>query len=71
MSKLKAQMNFEDIIIECQELRKKFGVYYEEECKEQIDSFSNTIIENNLIESQTDKTFAKQLCMANSLKYES
>lgn len=60
---------FRDIILKCQELRKTHDIEYEENCKEEIESFSKQIIEQELIEKQQDKNFAMQLCIVNGLNY--
>lgn len=60
---------FETIILECQELRKKYGVYYEENCKKQIEKYSSEIIEKGLVNKCQDVYFAKQLCIMNCLQY--
>lgn len=61
---------FEQIIIMCQNARKKYGFDYEEKYKYKIDKFSSEIIKNNLIDKCENKHFAKQLCIMNKLTYE-
>lgn len=61
---------FEHIIRECQTFRDLHGFEYEEKCKEMIEEYSQEIKKKKLIEKCEDKTFAKQLCIANSLDYE-
>lgn len=61
---------FTHIIVICQDLRYKNGFDYEEKCSKQIEKYSNEIIDNQLIEKCTDKDFAKQLCIMNSLCYD-
>lgn len=58
---------FENIILKCQELRKKHGFDYQENCKKQIKKFSTEIIEKDKIDKCNDKYFAMQLCIMNSL----
>jgi hypothetical protein len=57
------------IIVNCQQLRDKYGFNYEEECSEIIERFSKEIIEKELIANSKDKDFAMQLCIMNSLKF--
>lgn len=61
---------FVQIILMCQNARKKYGFDYEERYKFKIDKFSSEIIENNLIDKCKDTRFAKQLCIMNNLTYE-
>lgn len=62
---------FRTIITICQQLKEKHGFNYEKKCAKKITAFSQEIIEKKLIDKCTDKTFAKQLCIANNLKYKS
>jgi len=59
----------DQIISKCQELRHKYGFYYEDKCAAKIRRYSDEIISKNLIEKSEDKDFAMQLCMMNSLNY--
>ena len=61
---------FEQIILMCQDARKKYGFDYEEKYKSKIYKFSEEIIGNNLIDKCKSKHFAKQLCIMNNLTYE-
>lgn len=61
---------FEQIILMCQKAEKKYSFDYEEKYKNQLDKFSNEIIENGLIDKCIDKDFAKQLCFKNGLRYD-
>ncbi len=58
---------FESIIIKCQELRKKHGFDYTENCRKQIEKYTDEIISKKLIDKCDDKYFAMQLCVMNSL----
>lgn len=61
---------FNQIIIKCQQLRAKFHFDYEEKCAKQIEKYSKEIIDKDLVNKCEDRTFAKQLCIMNCLKYE-
>lgn len=61
---------FEQIILMCQNARKKYGFDYEERYKSKIDKFSSEIIEKDLINKCKNTHFAKQLCIMNNLTYE-
>ena len=61
--------DFRSIILRCQGLRKFHGIDYGLNCREEIDKYSNQIIEKGLIDKQKDKTFAKQLCIVNGLRF--
>lgn len=63
---------FEEIIKNCQELRKKYDIDYETKCTLDIYYYSIEIIQDKLIAkcSSNEQHFAKQLCMANSLSFE-
>lgn len=52
---------FEQIILMCQNARKKHGFDYKEKYKTKIDKFSSEIIESNLIDKCKNTHFAKQL----------
>lgn len=60
---------FQEIILMCQEARKKYGFKYEEKYSSKIKKFSQEIIKDNLIDKCKDKHFAKQLCIKNCLTY--
>lgn len=60
---------FLKIISNCESLREKHGLNYEEKCKSIIDRYSKEIIDNKLIEKCGDSYFAKQLCISNELRY--
>lgn len=61
---------FMQIIVMCQDARKKHGFDYEEKYRDNIDRFSKEIKEKSLIDKCQSSHFAKQLCMMNGLKYE-
>jgi len=67
---MKPETRFIKIIIECQKLRDLHGFDYEEKCKKIIDKRSKEIQEKELVYSQPNAHFAKQLCIMNSLKWE-
>lgn len=60
----------EKIIISCQQLREKHGFEYTQKCYAQLSMYSRQIVEEDLIEKSSNKEWAKQLCIANSLKYQ-
>lgn len=66
----KEEKRFQEIIQECQKLRADFGWDYEELCEEKINAFSREITNESLVYKCEDSTFARQLCMMNSLKWE-
>lgn len=69
---MKKEINsaLEKIILDCQALREKYGFEYTQKCYATLSRYSREIVENNLIEKSENKTWAKQLCMANSLKFQ-
>lgn len=69
---MKKEINsaLEKIILDCQALREKYGFEYTQKCYATLSRYSREIVENNLIEKSENKTWAEQLCMANSLKFQ-